>query len=112
MLRRAWVDIDNLGGYAAASQLLHKHCCTLKSIYLDVGVYAALEAERCVGVKAEALSGLTHPYGVEVGALDKYVYRLVADARLLTTVNARDTHRSLCRADHKVVGRERALYVV
>ena len=52
---RSGADIRNFGGDLSSGQLLHQQGGTLEGIDLYVGIHAALEAERRIGVQAEAL---------------------------------------------------------
>ena len=109
---RNGTDVRDLARDGAAGQLLHQLRGALGGVDLQVGVDAALEAERRVGVQAEALGRLAHPYGIEVGALDEDVGRRLADARIEAAEDAGDAHRTLGRADHQVLVRELALHAV
>ena len=111
-LGRRGVYVDYVARYLAACELLHKQCGTFERIYLNVGVDAALEAERSVGVKAETLGRLANPDGVEVRAFEEHVDRAVAYARVQAAVDAGDAHRTLGRAYHKVAVGKFALHAV
>ena len=89
---RSGANIRNFGGDLSSSQLLHQQGGTLEGIDLYVGIHAALEAERRIGVQTEALGRLAHPDRVEIGALDEYVGCRIAHARIQPAVNARNTH--------------------
>ena len=49
---------------------------------------------------------------MEICTLDKDIYGLIRNTRILTTIYTSDTHRSLGRANHKIVRRKRALNAI
>ena len=112
ILCRCGVYVGDITRDLASGELLHEQGCTLEGVDLYVGVDAALETERGVGIQAVALGRLADRDGVEVCALEEYVRRGVADARIEAAEDASDTHRTHGRTYHQILRRELALHAV
>ena len=99
---RSGADIRNFGGDLSSGQLLHQQGGTLEGIDLYVGIHAALEAERRIGVQAEALGRLAHPDRVEIGALDEHIRRSFGRTGIQSAEHTGNAHRFFFIADHQV----------
>ena len=114
--RKSWevvgLDIDDVATDFAARQLLDQHGGQLEVIDRLVGVDAALKAERRVGVQPEAAGSLAYPRGMEVGALQEHIGRLLGHTRVQTAKHAANAHLVLGVANHQVALGERALHAV
>ena len=58
------------------------------------------------------LGGLAHPHGIEIGAFEEDVGRIVADTRRQPAEDAADAHRTFGRTDHQVAVAQFALHAV
>ena len=104
--------INDVATDFAACQLLDEHSAELEVIDDLVGVDAALEAERSVGVQAEAACRLANPCGMEVGRLQEHVGSGLGHTRVQTAEHTTDAHRLLAVANHQVAVGQRAFHTV
>ena len=75
---------------------------TAQSPKSDVGVAAALVAERGVGFQAVAFRSFADADGVEIGAFDKDIFSIHGDARFLSAEDTGDTHALFLVANHQI----------
>ena len=68
--------IHRLSAYLAAAHLLHHQGCKFQRIHGDVGVGAALVAERCICAQSVATRCAAHRGGLKICTLQKYVGRV------------------------------------
>ena len=85
---------------------------TARHVHSVGGVDAALVAERCVGLEAQALAGLADGDGIEVCDLQEDILGGLRHARLLTAEHTCDAHRLTGVGNNQVAGGESSLHAV
>ena len=108
----AALHIDDVATNLTTCEFLDEDSGEFEVVNGVVGVDATLEAERCVGVQAEAACALTHPGGVEVGTFEEHVGSGVGHARIQAAKHTADAHRLFSVANHEVAVGECAFHTV
>ena len=104
--------VHDIATNLSAGHLLDEHGGQLEVIDSLVGVDAALEAERRIGVQAKTTGCLAYPGGMEIGALQEHIGGLLGHTRVKAAKHTTYAHGFLAVANHQVTVGESALHAV